>query len=282
MSGKTDLQARLYVRQPLSGIESTLFSRLAEEGTNIFTIRDVEEKLDKPYNNAKAIVNRLVKKRWAVRLTGGKYLVVPFEAGVRAEYSEHEFIIASHLAEPYYVGYWSALNYHGLTEQVPRTVFVATPSRVGKRKILDSDYRFITLAERKFFGYDQEIIGDARVNVSDREKTLVDCLDHPEYCGGLEEVVKALHSGRDELSLEKMAGYAKRMGNSAILKRLGYLIELMGIKHSAGLIDSALEEVKKGYVLLDPTEERGGWYLARWRLRVNVSDDRLREWKGRE
>ena len=264
MSGNADLHAHFYVRQPLSGIESTLFSRLAEEGINIFTIKDVEGKLGKPYNNAKAIVNRLVKKRWAVRLTGGKYLVIPFEAGVRAEYSEHEFIIASHLVEPYYIGYWSALNYHGFTEQVPRTVFVATTSRVGKRKILDTNYRFITLTDRKFFGHQPELVGNAKVNVSDAEKTVVDCLDHPEYCGGLEEIVKALRNGRDELSLEKMVAYAQKMGNSAILKRLGFLIELLGIEHSKEFINSVLNDVKKGYSLLDPVEEHGGWYLARW------------------
>jgi len=49
-------------------MESTLLSYLAEEGANIFTIRDVEDHLGKPYNNAKVIANRLVKKRWAIRL----------------------------------------------------------------------------------------------------------------------------------------------------------------------------------------------------------------------
>lgn len=278
MSGSADLDARLFVRQPLSSMESTLLSYLAEEDANIFTIRDVEDHLGKPYNNAKVIANRLVKKRWAIRLGGGKYLVVPLEAGVKAEYTEHEFIIASHLVEPYYIAFWSALNYHGLTEQIPRTVFVATIKRFGNRRILDTNYRFITPGGKKFFGYQPESIGNAKVNVSDAEKTIADCLDHPEYCGGLDEVVKAIRGGQDRVSTEKLVTYGLRMGNSTILKRLGFLTEYLGIGHTKELINSILTETKKGYSLLDPTEKRGGRYLARWGLQINVSENRLREW----
>jgi len=278
VSGSADLDARLFVRQPLSSMESTLLSYLAEEDANIFTIRDVEDHLGKPYNNAKVIANRLVKKRWAIRLGGGKYLVVPLEAGVKAEYTEHEFIIASHLVEPYYIAFWSALNYHGLTEQIPHTVFVATTRRLGNRRILDTNYRFITLGGKKFFGYQPESIGNAKVNVSDAEKTIADCLDHPEYCGGLDEVVKAIRGGQDMVSTEKLVTYGLRMGNSTILKRLGFLTEYLGIGHTKELINSILTETKKGYSLLDPTEKRGGRYLARWGLQINVSENRLREW----
>jgi len=34
-------------------------------------------------------------------------------------YTTHEYLIAAHVAEPMYIGYYSALSHHGLTEQVP-------------------------------------------------------------------------------------------------------------------------------------------------------------------
>lgn len=282
MSGSVDLSARLFKRQPLSSMESTLLSGLAAEGNDIFTITDVVERLNKPYAYAKVIVNRLVKKRWAIRLTGGKYLIVPLAAGVRAEYSEHEYIIASRLVEPDYIAYWSALSYHGLTEQVPSIVFVATTSRASSRKVLDTSYSFVTLKKNKFFGYRPEPIGSAQVNVSDPEKTIIDCLDHPEYCGGLEEVVKALRSRQNSLSFDKILTYAMEIGNSAILKRFGFLSESIGIKSSDEFMNTVRKEIKRGYSLLDPTEEPGGHYSARWRLRVNVSERRLSEWRETE
>lgn len=93
-------------RKGLSKKESYLLSYLAENRKNIFTLRDVTETLNGSYENAKVTVERLVKKKWVVRIVKGKYLLVPLSAGIKGEYTEHEFIIAS-LFEPCYVAYWT-------------------------------------------------------------------------------------------------------------------------------------------------------------------------------
>jgi predicted transcriptional regulator of viral defense system len=266
-------------RKSLSKAESLLLSSLAEEGKKIFTLSDVTDKLGNSYDNAKVIVNRLVKKKWLVQLAKGKYLIVPLEAGVRGEYTEHEFVIASYLVEQYYIGYWTALNYHGFTEQVPMTVFVVTTKRLRDRTILDIRYRFVALNKRKFFGFEAEPISNNKVNISDKEKTLADCLDHPEYCGGISEVVKSLWNAREEISIEKLVNYSVKMGNSAILKRLGFLVELLKIDISKKVMEKIRLHLKKGYVALDPLERAHGNYSTRWALVINVSEDRLFEWR---
>lgn len=266
-------------RKSLSKAESLLLSSLAEEGKKIFTLSDVTNKLENSYDNAKVIVNRLVKKKWLVQLAKGKYLIVPLEAGVRGEYTEHEFVIASYLVEQYYIGYWTALNYHGFTEQVPMTVFVVTTKRLRDRTILDIRYRFVALNKRKFFGFEAEPISNNKVNISDKEKTLADCLDHPEYCGGISEVVKSLWNAREEISIEKLVNYSVKMGNSAILKRLGFLVELLKIDISKKVMEKIRLHLKKGYVALDPLERAHGNYSTRWALVINVSEDRLFEWR---
>jgi len=264
-------------RKSLSRSESALLSSLAEDGKNIFTLQDIIAKLGNSYENAKLIANRLVKKKWLIQLARGKYLIVPLEAGIRSEYTEHEFVIVSHLADPYYIGYWNALNFHGFTEQVPFIVYVATTKRLRDRTILDTKYRFITLDKRKFFGFQPEAISNTRVNISDKEKTLADCLNHPEYCGGITEIAKALWNAKDEVSMEKLVDYAITMRNSAILKRLGFLLELLQINVPEMLMEKIRANLKKGYVLLDPLEEAQGNYSTRWGLRVNVSEERLLE-----
>ena len=40
-----------------------------------------------------------------------------------------------------YVGYYSALSHHGLTEQVPQTVYIVTPTRAQSREIHGVPYR---------------------------------------------------------------------------------------------------------------------------------------------
>ncbi len=59
----------------------------------------------------------------------------------------HNFLIASHLVDPYYIGYWSALNYHGLTDQTPPAVYVATTKARHTKRMLDSE--FVLYASQK-------------------------------------------------------------------------------------------------------------------------------------
>jgi len=243
-------------RKGLSKTESTLLSSLSEKGRTIFTLKDLVENSSINYDNAKVIANRLVKKRWLIRLSRGKYLIVPLEAGVRSKYTEHEFVIASHLTDHYYIGYWSALNFHGYTEQIPFTVFVATTNRLKQRTILDTRFRFITITEKKFFGYKQENIANSKVNISNGEKTIADCLDHPEYCGGISEAAKALWNAKDEVSIEKIIDYSIAMGNNAVLKRLGFLTELLQINISKDDMEKIRSNLKKGYTPLDPIEKK--------------------------
>ena len=266
-------------RKSLSKAESSLLASLAEEGKNIFTLSDITGRISGSYKNAKVIANRLVKKKWLIPLTRGTYLIVPLEAGVKSEYTEHEFVIASHLAKPYYIGYWSALNFHGLTEQVPMTVYVVTTKRLKDRTILDTRYRFITLIKRKFFGYEKEAVSNTNVNISDMEKTLADCFDHPEHCGGISEAAKALWNAKDEISMEKGIEYSLKMGNSAILKRLGFLLELLQIDVEEEFMRKIMKNLKKGYVLLDPLEESKGSYSTKWGLLVNLSEASILEWR---
>jgi len=279
-SAAADLSDLLHERQPLSKAESSLLSRMAESGKNIFTLKHVTE-LGVSYEKAKLMVNRLTAKGWLIAISRGTYLIVPLEAGVEGKYSEHEFVIASHLVEPYYIGYWSALQYHGLTEQVPVTVFVVTTRRVKNRSrvILDSRIRIVTVVERKFIGFDGVLISNSRVNISDKAKTIADCLDHPEYCGGIVEAAKALWAARESVGVGDVAEYGRRMGNSTILKRLGYLAELMDLETPEVVINRLLRDIGKGYSLLDPLGKREGRHSTRWNLILNVPEESILEWR---
>ncbi|MDZ7730602.1 MAG: type IV toxin-antitoxin system AbiEi family antitoxin [Natrialbaceae archaeon] len=215
------------IKQGFSRREALALTRLASRNRTIITIDDIEEAIDVPYTDAKTIANNLVHKQWLDRLTSGTYLIVPLAAGETGEYTEHEFVIASHLADPMYISYWTALNHHGLTEQVPLTVFAATTAQVPDREIHGVTYTFITLTDAKFFGYESVAIDSHRVNVASVEKTLVDCADHPEYCGGIGELAKGLAAA--DLDQDTLTRYLLRLGNGAAIKRIVYLADCLDV-----------------------------------------------------
>lgn len=255
-----------------------MLASLSEKSRTIFGLRDVASELDCSYEYAKVLVNNLARKKWVEILRRGTYLIVPLSAGVRGEYTEHEFVIASHLVSPYYIAYWSALNFHRLTEQTPFTVFVATTKRLKDRRILDTRYRFVTLTGRKFFGSEPVPIGPNRVNVSDLAKTLADSLDHPEYCGGISEVAKGLRNAGEKADIAKVVKYARRMGNSAILKRLGFLLERLEIAANERTAREMRRLIAPGMSPLDPSLPRKGRYTSKWNLLVNVAADSMEDW----
>jgi predicted transcriptional regulator of viral defense system len=265
------------IKEGLSKREAVALTRLAGQNKTIITISDIESVLDVSYEVAKKVAHNLVRKHWLDRLKSGTYLIVPLAAGDSGIYTEHEFVIASHLADSMYITYWSALNQHGLTEQVPLTVFAATTDRVPEREIHNVTYRFVTLTDAKFFGYEPVAIGTQQVNIATVEKTLADCADHPEHCGGVVELASAISSAAD-VDYESLVEYLLRMGNGAAIKRFVYLADCFDITlPRRGELEAAFTT---GYSKLDPTRGDQGQYTKEYRLLLNVSDDELRETGG--
>ena len=251
--------------------EATLIAGLAEASKPLFTVQDAKALIGP---DAKEVIRWLVRKKWVLPLKRGLYAMVPLDVGVKGAdaFVVHNFVVASMLVEPYYVGYWSALNHHGLTDQIPRTTFVATTRAKHPVRVLDAEYYFVKLAPRKFFGWQEQEIEGRTVRLSDPEKTLADCLDHPEHCGGIEQVARAIYFSREEIDLARVLGYADRMGNRTIVKRLGHILEVTGILPDyEGLFAS--RKPSAGYPLLDPLSPRKGRHDGRWRLLVNYRLD---------
>jgi len=266
----------------LGDVGSNLLTGLARQGKRLFVFEDAARVYGNGSGALRELLSTLVKRRWLQRIEKGKYLILPFEAGREGEWTEHEFLIASHLIQPYYIGFRSALNYYGYTEQVSRTVFVAS-SRRKLRPTLEVSgvtYRFVYISRQKFFGITEMALNEHRVNISEPEKTIVDCLDRLEYCGGVAEVAKALSYGRDRLDPVTMARYASRNGNRAASQRLGYLLETLGFS-SEEAIALLRDNLSRSYAPLDTLAGRAGRYVQRWRVLVNVPENELLPWSER-
>lgn len=267
------------IKQGLSKREALALTRLAGQNKTIITVKDIEDALDTTPETAKTVASNLADKKWLDRLKRGTYLIVPLAAGETGEYTEHEFVIASHLVEPMYLSYWTALNYHGLTEQVPLTVFVATTKRVPDKEIHNIDYRFITLTDAKFFGFEPISVGSQQVNMATVEKAIVDCADHPEYCGGITELAKALNR-TDNLDSNRLTEHLLQQGNGAATKRIVYLTDILGIE--LGRRSELEDAFTTGYSKLDPTKPDKGKHDSSYRLQLNIDESKLTAAGGRQ
>lgn len=268
----------------LSDAEASFLTRLASDGKEIFTTRDAYDLLGEGRRTRDAL-ERLVGKGWLQRIEKGKYLIVPLEAGPDRNWSEDAYIIAGHLVDPCAIGYWSALNHWGLTEQVPRITYVQTTDRKENRRpsVLGMRFRIVRVKPRKFFGNRRELRSETFIRVTDREKTIVDCLDRPDLSGGVGEAAKALIEGDGALDWERLTAYLDRFGSGAVVKRIGFLVESLALGHGPGarLLEDWRARLTAGISKLDPSSPRESHRIAtRWKVAVNLPEEGLRNPRG--
>jgi predicted transcriptional regulator of viral defense system len=264
----------------LSDAEASFLTTQAGTGKDIFTTRDAYDLLGEG-RATRDLIDRLVEKGWLERIEKGKYLIVPLEAGPDRSWSEDAYTLAGHLVDPSAIAYWSALDYWSLTEQVPRITYVQTTARKENRQpvILGMRFRIVRVKPRKFFAIRTESRGTSPLRVTDREKTLIDCLDRPELSGGVGEVAKAILEAADLIDWRRLTEYLTRFGSGAVVKRLGFLVEALELADGADtdLLGEWQGLLSSGISKLDPSSPREPHRIAtRWRIEVNLPERNLR------
>jgi len=115
----------------LSKLENLAFEELKKGGLFLFKIKDLCLLLKinkiKAYNVVKSL-----KKKGAIKKTGKNFFVLK---------DTNEFVIATTLNYPSYISFWSALNYYGFSDQMPKKIFLATTSYTKEI----NNFKYITL-----------------------------------------------------------------------------------------------------------------------------------------
>jgi len=209
-----------------------------------------------------SLLDRMEQAGLVMRIEQGKFLLL----GLTPEkVLSNPLYIGCNLVTPAYISFWSALHFHGFTEQAPLTTFVATTRRKKEITFRKMHFKFVTFKPKTFFGYRRELLAELSVVVADESKAILDSLSLPQYAGGISEVAKALQIGVSEGSLEMqvLLEYAERLQNASLCSRLGYLLEILG-QPTNGL------KASRGPVKLDPQNTARGSFNKRWKLYINV------------
>jgi len=257
----------------LSRANRAFVAQLNRELQRPFTPADAAAVTEVDHARAARLLRHLAQQGWVARVQRGLYTTVPLEAEDPDRWSADPWAVATAALAPGYVGGWTALHHWDLTDQVfATTVFITSrPVPRRERRIGDARLELRHRAERALFGTRRVWRGGAPVLISDRERTLVDCLDDPSVGGGLHHVVEALrvYAEGPDVSWGRLIEYADRLGNRTVFKRLGYIAETLELA-DAQLIDACRARVSAGTGRLDPGRPASGPTSARWGLRLNT------------
>jgi len=258
------------------GISESNRDRLAKLHRSLsgpFSAADAAPLLSMDIKDVRRFLAYLASRGWLSHVRRGLYVTVPLEATKPTEWREDPWLIASKTFAPCYIGGWSACEHWGLTEQIFRDVVVLSSRRVRYRRveIQGTVFRVKVLSEAQLFGSRTIWRKQVRVAVSDPSRTIVDILDDPSLGGGIRHVadVLAAYLESEHRDDARLLEYAEKIETRVVFKRLGYLVEALGVS-APELIEACREKQSSGLSSLDPAVSSKGRILKRWNLRVNA------------
>ncbi len=255
-----------------------LVTMLHERSRAVFRVQDVRNITGLSETSARSFVRKLVDRGVAARLKPGLFVLVPFELGRDRQYMGSPLVVAREIMNgaDYYLSHATAMEIHGMVTQPQLVVTVTSPKPRRSLTVLGVQFRFIRCQRRHLFGLTEHwATKQEKVRVSDPERTIIDGLKQPEHCGGVTEVAKGLWMRRQDLKVQTLVGYAKRIRVGAVVRRLGFLLETYELAEAPEL-ERLWSELTETYVRLDPVLPAEGKRLRRWRLQLNVGPDELR------
>jgi predicted transcriptional regulator of viral defense system len=193
----------------------------------------------------------------------------------------------------------TALVYHALTDQIPKTVQAThytppNPDRIplGTAPEEWSGLRLPLLRRPKEvgsvpvqwfltkgawdFGHMVSYSQGLPIYITDVERTLIDIIRSPGDAGGVTVALRAWREARGRLQVDRLVEYAERFGQPVLRQRVGFLLEALGLSHPRlGVWKQRL--LRGGSLKLVPSEPYAPEFSAEWNLSLNVPSSVLAE-----
>jgi len=127
------------------------------------------------------------------------------------------------------------------------------------------------IPEKAMFGLKPIWQGQVKVMLSDPSRTIIDMLGDPALGGGIRTVADMFvnYLKSENKNMELLLKYAKQLGNGAVFKRLGFMLERFAPQEKDA-IEQCSTELTKGNTKLDAglAADR---LITHWRLWIPES-----------
>lgn len=158
-------------------------------------------------------IHRIRRNLYAVRQPG------------QTQPTADRFLVASKIRDDYYLGYHTALEFHGTAYSFWNTVYVCVHprNRFNEFSSLNHTYRPVLVEDIETDVETRSHLGH-QVRVCGKERLFVECLDNPGYAGGWEEALKSLQS-LPGLDFNHIADLTLKRNKQVLLRKVGWALE---------------------------------------------------------
>jgi len=268
-----ELDAQQYTTSGISAANRRRLEQLHRGSKGPVTVREAAHILGIDATTTARLLAHWCAHGWIQRARRGLYVLVPLGAAGRVGVVADPWIFIARAFAPCYIGGWSACEHWDLTEQIFREVVVITskPVRPRRGEIGGARYLARVIAPKQLFGTRRVWRDQTPVDVSDPSRTIIDILDVPALGGGIRHVADVVRAyfASEHRNDRHLVEYGRRLGNQTVFKRLGFLVERLGIE-AADLLAECQRAKTTGYARLDPSGQARGRLVRRWGLQLNV------------
>ncbi len=226
---------------------------------SIFRLKDVEILVGN-LNSAKDLLQNYKKQRLVSQVRRDLYVATDL---VSKQSLVNKFEIAGKITPTSYIAYQSAMEYHGLAHQVFYDVWVSSSNRFSSFEFEGINYQY---CESKTLSGIIDVGTNSVIRVSNLERTVVDCIDKIERCGGLEELIQCfslITYLNEELLLDYLQAYDKQI----LYQKAGFILEHFKheVKLSKDFFDLCKQKMGKSTSYLTDQSESTHYFKA-WKI----------------
>jgi len=244
----------------------TPLTRYAETAP-LFTLDDLRRLYgpDVASTSLSTLLYRLKRQGRVLSLCPGVY------RGALSQIPLNRFAVPSRLRKDAVIAFHSALEYAGLGNQTFRTTYYLSIHPRRDVVFEQQTYHCVTpprrLVKSKRSEMQVELSGD-NIRVTGRERTVVDCLLHLEYSGGITELDQCL-AMFPSFDFEKTLEYLKVLKRPWLYARAGFLLDRQAQRlfFTGDWRDEFLRRKPRGVVYLDKKMSGLKW-VPLWNLMV--------------
>ncbi len=264
-------------RKTLGKRSAYLITTLYEKNKTIFRLKDIQNILNIDTASSRNFARKIVNRHIATRLKPGLFILLNYNLGRIDKFIGNEYIIAKELIndKKYYISHFSAMEIHGMITQPQYTVYAVSKKMIKPVNVHGIEFKFVPINKNEYFGYESYwITKQDKILISNIEKTIIDGLKNPQYCGGVIEIAKGIWMNQKKINVDRLIQYCLKINRVSITGRLGYIMDTYNIISDKKLV-ILQKHLTNTYNKLDPSLPSGGKYLKKWMLQLNISKNEL-------
>ena len=217
------------IRTLLNKKDKELLEEVKLKYGKIVKVDELKRTFERGYSPQGALkrISFLSKAGWLFRIKRGMYLVIT-DIRSLSSIDVSEYSISQELNRDSYISFENALQYHGLFDQMLKTITAVTYNRARKYSLNNIDIYFTKFNKSLYFGFKEEEFDIGDVKIAEIEKALLDMMyiRNDDYTISL--IWNIIKSYGNDIDFTRLIDYTKRF-NFTVIRKIGFFLDNIGV-----------------------------------------------------